>query len=52
MQLSQKQKTFSELVSTFLKSIIKFEHYQKKINVIADLFPKLRAPKTVLKPNL
>ena len=28
MQLSQKQKTFSELVSTFLKSLLNFEHFQ------------------------
>ena len=30
MQLSQKKKTFSEFVSAFLKSILKFEHSQKK----------------------
>ena len=30
MQLSQKQKIYSEFVSAFLKSILKFEHFQKK----------------------
>ena len=28
--LSQKQKTFSELFSRFLKSTLNFEHFQKK----------------------
>ena len=28
--LSQKQKTFSELFSAFLKSTLNFEHFQKK----------------------
>ena len=30
MQISQKQKPFSELVSAFLKSILNFESFQKK----------------------
>ena len=30
MQLSQKQKVFSEFVSTILKSILKLEHIKKK----------------------
>ena len=30
MQLSQKQKAFSEFFSTFLKSRLSFEHIQKK----------------------
>ena len=30
MQLSQKQKTFSEFFSSFLKSTLNFEHSQKK----------------------
>ena len=30
MQLSQKQKTFCEFLSVFLKSILHFEHFQKK----------------------
>ena len=30
MQLSQKQKTYSQFAFAFLKSILKFEHFQKK----------------------
>ena len=30
MQLSRKQKTFSQFFPTFLKSSLKFEHFQKK----------------------
>ena len=42
MQLSQKQKTFSQFVSAFLKSIFNLEHFEKKIILRADVFPKLR----------
>ena len=37
--LSQKQKTFSQLFSPFLKSTLNFEHFQKKMTLIADIFP-------------
>ena len=47
--LSQKQKTFSEFFSAFLKSTLNFEHFQKKINLIADVFPKLPSPKKVIR---
>ena len=30
MQLSEKQKTFSEFFSAFLESSLNFEHFQKK----------------------
>ena len=30
MNLSQKQKTFSEFLSSFLKTILNFEHFQEK----------------------
>ena len=43
--LSQKQKTFSQFFSAFLKSTLNFEHFQKKINLIADIFPKLPSAK-------
>ena len=45
--LSQKQKTFSQFGSAFLKSTLNFEHFQKKINLVADVFPKLPSPKKV-----
>ena len=47
--LSQKQKTFSEFFSAFLKSTLDFEHFQKKINLIADVFPKLPSAKKVIR---
>ena len=47
--LSQKQKTFSEFFSPFLKSTLNFERFQKKITLIADVFPKLPSPKKVIR---
>ena len=47
--LSQKQKTFSEFFSAFLKSILNFEQFQKKMTLIADVFPKLPSPKKVIR---
>ena len=47
--LSQKQKTFSQFLSAFLKSTLNFEHFQKKINLIADVFPKLPSAKKVIR---
>ena len=47
--LYQKQKPFSEFGSAFLKSTLNFEHFQKKINLIADVFPKLPSPKIVIR---
>ena len=46
--LSQKQKTFSQFFSPFLKSTLNSEHFQKKINLIADIFPKLPSTKIVI----
>ena len=43
--LSQKQKTFSQFFSAFLKSTLNSEHFQKKINVIVDVFPNYRLRK-------
>ena len=42
MHLSQKQKTFSESFCAFFKSKSNLEHFQKKMNLIAYVFPKLR----------
>ena len=47
--LSQKQKTFSEFFSPFLKSTLNFERFQKKMTLIADIFPKLPSPKKVIR---
>ena len=43
--LSQKQQTFSIFFSPFLKSTLNFEHFQKKMTLIADVFPKLPSQK-------
>ena len=47
--LSQKQQTFSEFFSPFLKSILNFEHFQEKMTLIANVFPKLSSPKKVIR---
>ena len=47
--LSQKQKTFSQFFSAFLKSTLNSEHFQKKINLIADVFPKLPSANKVIR---
>ena len=47
--LSQKQKTFSQFFSPFLKFTLNFEHFQKKLTFIADVFPKLPSPKKVIR---
>ena len=47
--LSQKQHTFSKFFSLFLKSTLNFEHFQKKMTLIADVFPQLLSPKKVIR---
>ena len=47
--LSHKQQTFSQFFAPFLKSILNFEHFQKKMTVIADVFPQLPSPKKVIR---
>ena len=49
MHLSQKQNFFSEFFSSFFKSTLNFEHFQKKLTRIAYVFPKLPPPKDVLR---
>ena len=49
IRLSQKQKTFSQFFSAFLKSTLNFEHFQKKMTLIADVFPKIPSPKKVIR---
>ena len=39
IQLSQKQKAFSEYFLAFLKSILNFKHLPKKMTLIAYVFP-------------
>ena len=47
--LSQKQKTFFQFFSAFLKSTLNFEHFRKKLTLKADVFPKLPSPKQVIR---
>ena len=49
MHLSQKEKTFSCFFAAFSKSTLNFEHFQKKMTLIASVFPKLPAPKDVVR---
>ena len=47
--LTKKQKSFSHFLSAFLKSTLSFVHFQKKMTLIADVFPKLPSPKKVFR---
>ena len=49
MHLCQKQNVFSQLFSEFSESALNFEHFQKKMTLIADVFPKLTTTKDVLR---
>ena len=48
IHLSEKQKSFSDFFSAFLKSTLNCEHFEKKMILIADVFPKLPFPKEVI----
>ena len=48
MQLSQKQKSFSELFFSFLKSILNFKHVPKKMTLVADVFLEIPAQKNMV----
>ena len=47
--LSQKRKLFFLLFATFFKFGLNFEHFQKKMTLLANVFPKLPATKDVLR---
>ena len=47
--LSHKQKTFSQFFSAFLKFTLNFNVLEKKMILIADVFPKLPSPKKVIR---
>ena len=48
MQLSEKQKTFSEFFFPVLKSILNFKHYPKKMILVAYVFLEIVAPKNMV----
>ena len=48
IHLPQKQKIFSQFFPAFFKAALNFEHFQKKMRLIAYVFPKLTTTKNVL----
>ena len=48
MQLSQKQKSFSQFLAALLKSRLNFKYFEKKMTLLAFVFRTLRTPKTRL----
>ena len=49
MHLSQKQKIFPQFCSAFFESTLNSEHFQKKMTLIAYVFPKLPTTKILLR---
>ena len=49
MHLSKKQKIFSQFFAAFFESPLNFEYFQKKMSLIAYVFPKLPTTKDVLR---
>ena len=49
MHLSQKRKIFSQFFSAFCKFRISFEHFQRTMILIADVFSNLRTPKNMVR---
>ena len=49
MIFSQKQNLFSEFFSAFLESALNFKYFQKKMTLIASVFPKLPTTKDMLR---
>ena len=49
MDLSQKRKIFSQFFSAIFESALNFGYFQKKMTLIAYVFPKLPTTKHVLR---
>ena len=49
MQLSKKQKDFSELFCAFFKFTLNFKHVQTNMTLIAYVFPKLQTRKNLVR---
>ena len=49
MHLSQEGKLFSKFFSAFFKFALNFENFQKKMTLIAYVFPKLPTTKDMLR---
>ena len=52
MHLSQKQKIFAEFFSSFSESALNFEHFPKKMTLIAYVFQKLKKHEKRAKTNV
>ena len=48
MQLSQKQKSFSEIFFAFFKSKFNFKQFPKKMTLIGDVSPETPIPKNMV----
>ena len=49
MHLCKKQKIFSQFFSAFSESALNLEHFQKKMRLIAYVFPKLPTSRNLLR---
>ena len=49
MQLSQERKRLSQIFFAFSKFRFNFENFPKTMNLIADVFLKIRTPKNVVR---
>ena len=49
MHLPQKKKVFSQLFAAFFEFALNFGHFQRKMTLIAYVFPKLPTTKDVLR---
>ena len=50
MRLSEKPKTFSQLLFPFLESTSNFKHFKRDMIFIANVFPKLQTVKILVRP--
>ena len=49
MQLSEKEKQFSQFFFAFLSSILNFKHLPKKDDLIVDVFKEIPAHKNMVR---
>ena len=49
IHFSQKQKIFSGFFAAFFEFALNFEHFKKKMTLIANVFPKLPTTKNVVR---
>ena len=48
MQLCQKQKIISQFRIAFLKSMLNYKHFPKKMTLRPDVFPEIPSPKNMV----